>query len=175
MPHTTFFLLILIVQIKQLWDIQRFVLTMILILLPMFGVFAAISVSFKDDPICRSKLQWLPFVIQGDFLGPRTTRKSKMKTFWTGSKQCLDFRWLFFCWSSSLFDLFLVFIVGESSSCSFVIPDLLQGHLLLFMWIDMQKDNVANQREHLILLLANVHIRQFPKPDQQPKVILWHN
>lgn len=34
----------------------------------------------------------------------------------------------------------------------------------------VQKDNVANQREHLILLLANVHIRQFPKPDQQPKV-----
>ncbi|KAL0429330.1 UNVERIFIED_CONTAM: Callose synthase 2 [Sesamum radiatum] len=32
-----------------------------------------------------------------------------------------------------------------------------------------QKDNVANQREHLILLLANVHIRQ-PKPDQQPKL-----
>lgn len=36
--------------------------------------------------------------------------------------------------------------------------------------INMQKDSVANQREHLILLLANVHIRQFPKPDQQPKV-----
>ncbi|KAJ3672326.1 hypothetical protein LUZ60_007047 [Juncus effusus] len=33
-----------------------------------------------------------------------------------------------------------------------------------------QNDNVANQREHLILLLANVHIRQFPKPDQQPKL-----
>ncbi|KAL5719463.1 Callose synthase 3 [Ranunculus cassubicifolius] len=33
-----------------------------------------------------------------------------------------------------------------------------------------QKDNVANQREHLILLLANVHIRQFPKPDQTPKL-----
>ncbi|XP_019152063.1 PREDICTED: callose synthase 3 [Ipomoea nil] len=33
-----------------------------------------------------------------------------------------------------------------------------------------QKDNVANQREHLILLLANVHIRQNPKPDQQPKL-----
>ncbi|CAK7331752.1 unnamed protein product [Dovyalis caffra] len=33
-----------------------------------------------------------------------------------------------------------------------------------------QKDNVANQREHLILLLANVHIRQFPKPEQQPKM-----
>ncbi|WZY92682.1 hypothetical protein YC2023_065011 [Brassica napus] len=33
-----------------------------------------------------------------------------------------------------------------------------------------QKDNVANQREHLILLLANVHIRQFPRPEQQPKV-----
>ncbi|XP_030953802.1 callose synthase 3-like isoform X2 [Quercus lobata] len=33
-----------------------------------------------------------------------------------------------------------------------------------------QMDNVANQREHLILLLANVHIQQFPKPDQQPKL-----
>ncbi|KAL4565125.1 hypothetical protein LXL04_029210 [Taraxacum kok-saghyz] len=33
-----------------------------------------------------------------------------------------------------------------------------------------QKDNVANQREHLILLLANVHIRQIPKPDQQSKL-----
>ncbi|EPS65855.1 hypothetical protein M569_08922, partial [Genlisea aurea] len=32
-----------------------------------------------------------------------------------------------------------------------------------------QKDNVANQREHLILLLANVHSRQ-PMPDQQPKL-----
>lgn len=33
-----------------------------------------------------------------------------------------------------------------------------------------QKDSVSNQREHLILLLANVHIRQFPKPEQQPKL-----
>ncbi|THF94807.1 hypothetical protein TEA_002607 [Camellia sinensis var. sinensis] len=32
-----------------------------------------------------------------------------------------------------------------------------------------QKDNVANQREHLILLLANVHIRRF-QPDQQPRL-----
>ncbi|KAL7185870.1 hypothetical protein ACSBR2_027765 [Camellia fascicularis] len=32
-----------------------------------------------------------------------------------------------------------------------------------------QKDNVANQREHLILLLANVHIQRF-QPDQQPRV-----
>lgn len=34
----------------------------------------------------------------------------------------------------------------------------------------MQKDNVSNQREHLILLLANVHIRQIPKPEQQSKL-----
>ncbi|WCJ19020.1 glucan synthase-like 3 [Euphorbia peplus] len=33
-----------------------------------------------------------------------------------------------------------------------------------------QKDSVANQREHLILLLANVHIREFAKTDQQPKL-----
>ncbi|XAR54308.1 1,3-beta-glucan synthase [Bertholletia excelsa] len=33
-----------------------------------------------------------------------------------------------------------------------------------------QRDNVANQREHLILLLANVHIRHFPKPEEQPRL-----
>ncbi|CAH8380818.1 unnamed protein product [Eruca vesicaria subsp. sativa] len=33
-----------------------------------------------------------------------------------------------------------------------------------------QKDNVANQRENLILLLVNVQIRQFPRPEQQPKL-----
>lgn len=31
---------------------------------------------------------------------------------------------------------------------------------------------MANQREHLILLVANVHIRQLSKPDQQPKVLI---
>ncbi|CAN6996678.1 unnamed protein product [Brassica rapa subsp. trilocularis] len=33
-----------------------------------------------------------------------------------------------------------------------------------------QKDNVVNQRENLLLLLTNVHIRQFPRPEQQPKL-----
>ncbi|KAJ4891434.1 Callose synthase 2 [Raphanus sativus] len=33
-----------------------------------------------------------------------------------------------------------------------------------------QKDNVTNQRENLILLLTNVHIRQFPRPEQQPNL-----
>ncbi|XP_078163571.1 callose synthase 3-like [Carex rostrata] len=33
-----------------------------------------------------------------------------------------------------------------------------------------QNDNVSNQREHLILLLANVHVRNCPKPDNQPKL-----
>ncbi|PRQ54415.1 putative 1,3-beta-glucan synthase [Rosa chinensis] len=33
-----------------------------------------------------------------------------------------------------------------------------------------QKDNVACQRERLILLIASVHIWQLPKSDQQPKV-----
>ncbi|XP_062216922.1 callose synthase 3-like isoform X3 [Phragmites australis] len=33
-----------------------------------------------------------------------------------------------------------------------------------------QTDNVSNQREHLILLLANIHIRRNPKTDQQSKL-----
>ncbi|KAK9078560.1 hypothetical protein SSX86_002617 [Deinandra increscens subsp. villosa] len=44
----------------------------------------------------------------------------------------------------------------------------------IFDWLQLmfgfQKDNVANQREHLILLLANVHSRQILEPDQQPKL-----
>ena len=34
----------------------------------------------------------------------------------------------------------------------------------------LQKDNVANQREHLILLLANIHVRLRPKPTLNYKV-----
>ncbi|KAL8159420.1 hypothetical protein V2J09_000957 [Rumex salicifolius] len=44
--------------------------------------------------------------------------------------------------------------------------DILDWLQLMF---GFQKDNVANQREHLILLLANLHIRQYPKPDQRLK------
>lgn len=40
--------------------------------------------------------------------------------------------------------------------------DLLDWLQLMF---GFQKHNVSNQREHLILLLANVHIRQIPKPE----------
>ena len=36
----------------------------------------------------------------------------------------------------------------------------------------MQTDNVSNQREHLILLLANIHIRKNPKTDEHSKVFL---
>lgn len=43
-----------------------------------------------------------------------------------------------------------------------------------FYWL-LQKDNVANQREHLILLLANVQMRQFPNSDQQAKVTFFFN
>lgn len=34
----------------------------------------------------------------------------------------------------------------------------------------LQRDNVRNQREHLTLLLANVHIRLNPKPEPLNKV-----
>ncbi|KAL8161704.1 hypothetical protein V2J09_013193 [Rumex salicifolius] len=45
--------------------------------------------------------------------------------------------------------------------------DILDWLQLMF---GFHKDNVANQREHLILLLANLHIRRYPKPDQRLKV-----
>lgn len=120
----------------------------------------------------RSKLQWSPYVILEAFLGLRTTRKSKMKTYWIGSKRCLDFRcFLFFFvqYYPTILSLNSLLVNHVKSLVALIIL-LIQGNSLL-MQFDMQKDNVANQREHLILLLANVHIRQFPKPDQQPKVI----
>ena len=49
---------------------------------------------------------------------------------------------------------------------------------LINFLVGLQKDNVTNQRENLILLLANVHIRQIPKPEPQHKVPCdffgWH-
>ncbi|KAL6498060.1 Callose synthase 5 [Orobanche gracilis] len=45
------------------------------------------------------------------------------------------------------------------------------GDLDLLDWLramfGFQRDNVRNQREHLILLLANIHIRLIPKPEPQ--------
>lgn len=40
---------------------------------------------------------------------------------------------------------------------------------LMYMF-GFQEHNVANQREHLILLIANVHMRQFPKHDRKAKL-----
>ncbi|KAG9441282.1 hypothetical protein H6P81_017136 [Aristolochia fimbriata] len=48
------------------------------------------------------------------------------------------------------------------------------GDLDLLDWLramfGFQRDNVRNQREHLILLLANVHIRLMPKPEPLNKL-----
>ncbi|XP_043697795.1 callose synthase 5 [Telopea speciosissima] len=48
------------------------------------------------------------------------------------------------------------------------------GDLDLLDWLramfGFQRDNVRNQREHLILLLANVHIRLLPKPEPLNKL-----
>ncbi|KAL3617345.1 Callose synthase 5 [Castilleja foliolosa] len=48
------------------------------------------------------------------------------------------------------------------------------GELDLLDWLmamfGFQRDNVRNQREHLILLLANIHARLFPKPEPQKKL-----
>ncbi|OVA15866.1 Glycosyl transferase [Macleaya cordata] len=50
------------------------------------------------------------------------------------------------------------------------------GDLDLLDWLramfGFQKDNVRNQREHLILMLANVHIRLVPKPEPLNKACL---
>ncbi|XP_042395925.1 callose synthase 3-like [Zingiber officinale] len=45
--------------------------------------------------------------------------------------------------------------------------DLLDWLQIMF---GFQEDNVSNQREHLVLLLANAHLRQIPKPGQQSKL-----
>jgi hypothetical protein len=44
------------------------------------------------------------------------------------------------------------------------------GRLQGFIVSRVQKDNVANQREHMTLMLANVHIRLLPRPEPMHKV-----
>ncbi|CDY47273.1 BnaA10g03730D [Brassica napus] len=46
---------------------------------------------------------------------------------------------------------------------------ILNQHIVLATSQQIE-DSVSNQREHLILLLANVHIRQYPRPEQEPKL-----
>lgn len=50
-------------------------------------------------------------------------------------------------------------------------PGLLIAHSTVSVVVGVQKDNVANQREHLILMLANVHIRLLPRPEPMHKVL----
>jgi len=50
------------------------------------------------------------------------------------------------------------------------IPSKPWFHLDLILASYVQRDSVRNQREHLILFLANVHIRLEPKPEPLSKV-----
>lgn len=130
-----------------------------------FTVFIKLS-TWVHYLICRFKLLYLLFVTPGVFLGPRIIGRKEMKTFWIGFSQCLGSRC---CILSLSYDLlcccFHILLALQRSLLSYV-----NQCSLLFLLINFQKDNVANQREHLILLLANVHLRQLPKPEQQPKV-----
>ncbi|KAL3635741.1 hypothetical protein CASFOL_020288 [Castilleja foliolosa] len=60
---------------------------------------------------------------------------------------------------------------GLTWPSSFEQHRLKAGELDVLDWLramfGFQKDNVRNQREHLILLLANIHIRLIPKPEPQ--------
>lgn len=46
----------------------------------------------------------------------------------------------------------------------------MKNHRLTIVLNMFQRDSVRNQREHLILLLANVHVRLTPKPEPLTKV-----
>lgn len=63
--------------------------------------------------------------------------------------------------------------VWFSGLLSFLLIILVQGILCFLIENEfniLQRDSVRNQREHLILLLANNHIRLMPKPEPLIKV-----
>jgi hypothetical protein len=117
--------------------------------------------------ICRYKLLFMLFVTQGVCHGPRTMKRRRMQIFLIGCKLCLAFR-LPTTFISEVFMLMTCLWALASTKN----PPLLI-HVLSLHPPPLQKDNVSNQREHLILLLANVHIRQLSKPEQQPKVLAF--
>ena len=86
------------------------------------------------------------------------------------SHQLSTFHFHFFSKWTFHFHLRLIHVddLFVSSGLNQALPLLI--HVLKLQQSLLQKDNVSNQREHLILLLANVHIRRIPKLDQQPKV-----
>jgi hypothetical protein len=102
----------------------------------------------------RSKLLLLLFATLEDFHGLKIMSIKLTRTSWIGCKLCLAFRqgkllFVGYCIKLNLFTYFSV---------------------IFCQLLDMQTDSVSNQREHLILLLANIHIRRNPKTDQQSKV-----
>jgi hypothetical protein len=102
----------------------------------------------------RSKLLLLLFATLEVFHGLKIMSIKLTRTSWIGCKLCLAFRqvkllFVGYCIKLNLFTYFSV---------------------IFCQLLDMQTDSVSNQREHLILLLANIHIRRNPKTDQQSKV-----
>lgn len=154
---TIFFLLILIVKIRLSWDILR--------LVPLLGCTLITPLPPFSFPSC-CVLAWVNrLLISWQIQSTVSTLRNTRGLPWPkGHKKKIDEDIL--DWLQAMFG----FQVTSILFC--VIASLLSGTYVLH--IIVQKDNVANQREHLILLLANVHLRQFPKPDQQPKVYFFY-
>lgn len=120
-----FSLLILTVQIKQLWNIQRSdswtTNSQYMHIFPLtldFDDFAWVISCY------RFKLLFMLSEISGVFLGLRIIRRKRMKIFSTGFKRCLVFRWISYTSSS--------------------IPILHHLHVLLS--VTCQKTNLGIQR-----------------------------
>ena len=132
-------------QIKQLWSILR--------LVSGFLVQCSLSIVFLPWLlIFRVELLFLRWETPGSSMAQGPKEESR----WRHSRLASGYVWISGDW-----------FVAFDSCLSY---DSWWEYVPLNI-IELQKDNVANQREHLILLLANVHIRQFPKPDQQPRVL----
>lgn len=171
------YLSILIVQIKRLWDILRLVL-------PLFHrghcyIFVT----------CYQRVMWSLLQIQAAVLALRNTRglpwpeghkKKKDEDMLDWLQEMFGFQVILLVqWCLPIFSKLLLRVIYKcwmvrrkdnaanlrSAWSYYLLTCIFHVYVLV-----LQRDNVANQREHLILLLANVHIRQFPKPDQQPKV-----
>lgn len=165
MHHTTFYLLIPTVQIRQSCNIQR-----------LFSICTNVNlnaISFlkivywhliKGNSFFFSiiKIQSAANALR-NMRGLPWPKDHKPKL----NEDILDWLQAMFGFQvAHLYSTALLNLAHFRVKCMSIMVSL-KSHAFFFT---LQKDNVANQREHLILLLANVHIRNLQRPEQQFKV-----
>ena len=154
--HIIFYLLILIVPIRPLWNTQRCSI--------QSYFFLSFSFLNKDAYLVdRFELLLLLFVTQGAFHGPDTARRKVEKTFLIGFKLCLGSRKIM--WQineSTLFYCLLMFIFAKFHQNLISSPSWMKVHWMQW-WRNFSRTtrNGANTWTRKVIFGCHQYLKKF--------------